>query len=1277
MRAPADKNPYIGLRPFDREDSLYFFGRREQTAELLERLYATHFLAVLGSSGCGKSSLIRAGLIPALLGGFLVEERDRWRIAVMRPGSDPMRNLARALCADGNPGVDGNPGEATRDGPEDLLRGIFEDHTQAVIDYLEPRLGSDANQLILIDQFEEIFTFRGTEPVDRIVLLSPEQGREQARRRVEAAEFVDLIIDLSRRSELPIYTTLTMRTDFLGDCDLFYRLPEAINRGRYLLPRLTRRQLKQAIEGPALLEQAQLAPRLVDRLLNKLGDRTDRLPLLQHALRRTWELWQQDGGQGAIDLEHYKAAGTLSDALSIHANEALEGVDREAAARIFKCLTDTDSSYRRVRRPAALSELVAVCGKAEDDVRAILDRFAAEGRHFVHYDPTADDPLVDVSHESLIRQWEVLRTWVDEERESRDRYVELVTNARREEAGKVALLIDPELGSFLRWRENARPDARWAARYQRKEDDFEAAMRFLDRSRDAALARKRRRKRNRDLAVAAAVAFVMLLSVALGWAIYSWNQAEKARARAQDQARVALAFEWLQKDPTRAALVLLELEQPDETPYATQRMVEALERQLADLVLWHSAEVRAAALSADGTRAATAAADGTVRIWDPATGELLRMLDGHGGEVWSASFSPDGDRVATASFDRTARIWDAASGELLRTLEGHGDEVLSASFSPDGGRVVTASLDRTAKVWRVGSGELEQTLQGHERPVFSASFHPGGERVVTASSDRTARIWDAGSGALVRAFAGHEGEVLSASFSPDGSRVLTASVDRTARIWDASSGEATVIEGHEAALKSASFSPDGARVVTTSEDATARIWDASSGAELAILEGHAAGVLSASFSPGGDRVLTASQDRTARLWDSGSGSQIAVLSGHGDLVTSARFGPGGAWVATASFDQTARIWRPGRGERTWGTPSAQVARLAGHQAGVLEASFSPDGTRVLTASADGTARIWDPSSGTEVGRFDGHTAAFAPGGARVVTGGRTARVFDLSANVLATLGGGDERLLAVAFSSDGTRLLTLSRDTARVWDAASGAEVTRIDGPSDSVAGAALSPDGRRVVTASYDLTARLWDVASGAETGTLEGHSAAVSAASFSPDGKRVVTASDDATARIWDVASGAELATLVGHSGGVNDASFSPDGRRVVTASEDRTARIWDAASGEEVATLEGHADAVYGASFSPDGRRVVTASEDRTARIWLARGAPLQALIRERTRVCLDTDFRDKNLGETRDAAEKKQRACEGCLETYRPRRSSAALVDLAALSAYRDCLRRALR
>ena len=488
-------NPFVGLRPFDTHESLLYFGRREQTIELLQKLHTTRFLAVVGSSGCGKSSLIRAGLIPKLKAGFLVADRDEWRVAVMRPGEAPLANLAEAVIAS----IAGRAAsEAER---KALLAKMSEAGARAILEQLAPALAdSDVNLLLLVDQFEELFRFA----------LSSQSQRQ----REEAADFVATMLRLSEQQELPIYVVLTMRSDFIGECDNFYGLPEALNRSLYLVPKLTRQQRQQAIEGPLRLFGANITQRLLDRVLNDVGEQDDQLPVLQHALMRTWEHWRKSQAP-ALDLPHYEAIGTIHQALSLDADQAItsgqripaislpsedalvdigvESVspeDLRLATRVFQTLTETDDRGRRIRRPARLTELQAVTQASRAKIMDLVERFRGHGRSFLNlYGDPAGDPLLDISHESLIRQWKLLGLWMNQEARWRRIYLRIADTAKRYQNKEASLLKDPDLALALKWRKGAQPTAEWARRYETGVA-FADAMTFLDKSRRWQLLRR-------------------------------------------------------------------------------------------------------------------------------------------------------------------------------------------------------------------------------------------------------------------------------------------------------------------------------------------------------------------------------------------------------------------------------------------------------------------------------------------------------------------------------------------------------------------------------------------------------------------------------------------------------------------------------------------------------------------------------------------------------------------------------------------------------------------
>ena len=486
----AAQNPFVGLRPFESRDSLYYFGRKEQTHALLKQLYAHRFVAVVGSSGCGKSSLVRAGLIPNLEAGFLVQDRDLWQIATFKPGDAPLYHLAASLAS-----LTGSP--ETPAAVENLLETVQRRGAQALVELARKTLnGEDSNLLIVVDQFEELFRFQQTRTI---------------RVREEAADFVSILLHLAEQTLVPIYVVLTMRSDFLGECDAFQGLPEAMNTSQYLVPRLTRHQRREAFLGPIRLAGADITPRLMDRLLNESLDTRDDLPVLQHALMRTWNVWAEDGGRGAIDLDHYERSGTLKNALRLHADEALKDLDEESrliAKRMFQALTETDASNRRIRRPAHLRHIAAVCGQKvlPQTVMSLIQRFNAENRNFlVLSSPTSnDDPLVDISHESLIRQWKTLADWVDQEAESARIYRRLAQSAELHTDGKAGLYKETDLQVALDWQRQQQPGAEWAARY---DSNFNLVMGFLKQS-------VKKQKTNKM--------FIISFLVCIYVCIYSW-----------------------------------------------------------------------------------------------------------------------------------------------------------------------------------------------------------------------------------------------------------------------------------------------------------------------------------------------------------------------------------------------------------------------------------------------------------------------------------------------------------------------------------------------------------------------------------------------------------------------------------------------------------------------------------------------------------------------------------------------------------------------------------
>jgi len=1166
--------PYPGLLAFDEADAAIYFGRDDDIRRLIERLNARRaqggakLVVILGASGSGKSSLLRAGVLPRL-------KRDKRNWIVLppfRPQLHPLEELAQTVAIALGPAADWRHWRDAFSSKD--LAGTLSDLAR---DLRAAHSANEAHILITVDQSEELFG---------------------AADKTESEQFLR-VLNALQDEHLPFLSAMTLRSDFLGELQQAPALTVPFE--EFSLKPMPLARVRDIIDGPARVAGLTVDDALVAAAMHDAAT-DDALPLLAFALR---ELYDRFGQKKHLTLEAYRALGDdagqlspLENAVRRKADEVLEAArpspgDLQALREAFvPAMVRVNAEGEYARRPARFDALPAAA-------RPLIERLARSRLLIIQKE--LEVTMVEVAHEALLRKWPLLRGWLDEEREFLIGKDQLVMDWRDWEKAPAeektdALLTGLKLSRAKTWL------------LEKPQQLSESERQFIQASISHLESETEKRERFRRRVQQVSVTAALVLAVCLAGAVREWWIARTREAMAESRELATIAEQDVASGGDRGialrTAVTAALRSP--TNQAEHALRTVLEGPLEHLILHHGGPVYVAAFSPDGKHLVTASVDHMARVWDAVSGERLATLAGHTAPVNDAAFSPDGRRIVTAGDDGTARLWDAATGNLVATLPETGLEVRQAAFSPDGKRLLTAGTDHTVRVWDAGTGAPLSTLTGHAGVVHHAAFSPDGKWIVTASQDLTARIWNAQTGARTATLSGHTRVVYSAAFSPDGKRIVTASWDQTARVWDSVTGRLLeTLSGHSGALYDAAFSPDGKRIVTTSADHTAQVWDAGTGHPMATLSGHTGPVNAAAFSPDGKRVVTASEDSTARVWDADSGLLLATLNGGNGVVYDAAFSPDGKRLVTAGNDGTARVWDADIGHST--------AILSGHDGRVFDAAFSPDGKRLVTAGEDAAAptaaRLWDPDTGQLQATLTGHTlmiyaVSYSPDGKRVVTASadKTARVWEAATgHLLATLTGPTGRVNFAAFSPDGKRVVAASDDgSARVWEADTGQFLAVLTGHTGPVNEATFSPDGKRVVTASADNTARLWEAESGHPLATLA-HTSAVNDARFSPDGKRIVTASYDHTARVWDAETGRPLETLAGHSGWVYGAAFSPNGTRIVTASADHTARVWEADTGALLATLTGHTARVNNAAFSPDGKRIVTSSQDITARVW----------------------------------------------------------------------------
>jgi WD40 repeat protein len=1224
--------PYRGLNAFDERDAALFFGRDDATSRVLARMSdliaKPGLLAVSGVSGAGKSSLIRAGVLPNLRGAGLREASAAagWPCLVFKPGPKPLDELAIGVAALGGGDVAAIRNNLVTD---PSMFGLVT--AQAARSYATAR-GADPDSetrlILVVDQFEQIF--------------SPKCAEQQRAAFVTAlhAAATDRYGPHPQPAGLVVFV---VRADFEARCANYPQLTEAIQ-NRYLVTAMTRLQLRLAITGPAKAAGSHVADDLVELLLDELGTHTatttddsleslagaGMLPLLSHVLDQAWRRRKAD----ELTVADYELAGGLERAVADSAQrayDALTAQQREIARRVFIRLTATtaDGTDTAVRAPrSALAD-----DAAPSDLEDVLNAFAAEGLI------TLGDDTVQISHEVLFTAWPLLRdTWLAETRADRiisTRLQSAAADWNRNNRNPSYLYT----GSVL----EAARDAvkRMDAAPNRHTPPAPVERKFLE----AGIKADQRRARKSRVVTAALVGLVIVLAISALAAYRSSQDAKHQRDIALSNSLINQSEILGDTNATISKLESLAAWSINPSGQAHAAMLQAAARR-GIAVLPTGQPITALAFSPDLHTLATSHA-GSVSLWDGTNGnpiadlfvgdntfEIAKMLvfspdgrtlasSGNAGRVrlWdvpgrrqigplgpatisgiAVAFSPDG-RTLTTGDGATIHIWDVATRREISTrVTGRTERAESLVFSPDGGTLATCYRDGEVDLWGIADGRQIAILPANTAvPYVSAVFSPDGRTLATSGNDRTVRLWNSATGFEIgdpfndgtgtadwhddQLFGGPlgraSGQIQPVAFSPDGRRLAIGGHDGTVRFLDLASGRGTAVPliGNAFAVGVVIYSPDGRTLAVGDDGGTVRLWDPTTNREIGDMdniEDSTNAVMM--FSPDGRTLATDDQSGTVRLWNAGAFRPTGEpLIGHTGLVHAVRFSPDGRKLITVG-DQTVRRWDMAT-RREIGAPFAfdHDRAVQPVDLDVVAAAFSPDGRMVAAGDLYGTVRLWDSATGREIGdpMNPVNEVGTFYGGVEFSPDGRTLAIVS---------GRGDVRFLDAATGQDAGKSLQTS---------ASGFDATT----------AVFSPDGRTVAI-GVGATIHLVDMVSRRDD-SLEMPYGSPAEAAFSPDGRTLAVSQEgDGVVRFEDVSTRRQIGDpLTGGVRGITTVmAFSPDGRSLATGSGDGAVRLWDIATRREVgAPLIGHTGPITSVAFSPDGHFIAAGGEDRTVHFW----------------------------------------------------------------------------
>ncbi len=984
-------NPFPGLRPFKIEESHLFFGREGQSDEVLLKLSKSRFVGVIGPSGSGKSSFIYCGVMPILYGGFLTDASPNWEVIVTRPGAGPIDNLAESLLKN-------NPEYLSAESEEKKIkRTIFStllrSSSLGLVEAIEQtRKEADVNYLVLVDQFEELFRFKDSHDANSVN---------------ETLAFVNLLMEAVNYPDAPIYIAITMRSDFIGDCAQFPELTRKINDSHYLIPQLTRDQKRNAIEGPVAVGGAKISPRLVQQLLNDLGDNPDQLPILQHALMRTWSYWSsfRDFAEESVDLKHYEAIGTMAEALSMHANEAFDELtedQKNICEILFKAITEKRGENFGIRRPTKLNEIAAIASVSEEDVISVLDKFREPGRSLLtpaHGINITSKSMVDISHESLMRIWVRLKNWVDDEADAVQMYTRLAEAASMYQVGKAGLWRPPDLQLALNWQSKHKPTLVWGQRYH---PAFERTLIFLEYSkkewdteqRIKEQEQKNKLKRARVIGIVMGTAAVISI-LFLVFALYQKSQADIATERALGLQLEAQTAEAAAKRSESEAKIARDQAQLDRDAALQAQEAEAQQRLKAE-----QNELRAQKNAKEATRQGDIAKKNAIQAQLNAEEANRNALEAKRQEGIAKEKEADAQRqrylaIAKAMAVKSKELTDPEQEALIAqqaylfntkykgeaydndiynglyaALKNNDDPLTKSLEAHERGAARTlVSYASANQIFSGGSdGKIirwteennqwksEVLVTSTDYQYYSIAISPDGNWLAAAGlfpSSETSNYVELYNlkdmKAAPKKIKGYAYAIENVNFTPDSKGFYARDNSGKSIKYSDLSTSKEVIKA-PVKINAIDLSADGNKMAGAGENGSLFLWDVQLNFAITEIKDLGKHLTAVTIAPEGRRIIVGDNTGLLKIYDNQTGFVIRTLPGHESSIEEIQFNHAGTFIATASKDKTVRLWNMNKLKE-------QPIKLSDHRDWVWSVAFTPDDEQLLASVHSSTETV--------------------------------------------------------------------------------------------------------------------------------------------------------------------------------------------------------------------------------------------------------------------------------------------------------------------------------